>query len=63
MKAIWRKVSRLRHTPRTLAAVAVSLLLAVPAFAQGTSGRTQSTSFRRLSPAPSHAPCHSCTRR
>src|SRR5260370_30979724 len=37
MKTLWRKASRLRHTPRTLAAVAVGLLLAVPAFAQGTS--------------------------
>src|SRR5260370_33987535 len=37
MKALWRKASRLRHTPRTLAAVAVGLLLAAPAFAQGTS--------------------------
>ena len=37
MKALWRKASRVWHTPRTLAAVAVVLLLAAPAFAQGTS--------------------------
>ena len=37
MKTLWRRASRLRHTPRTLAAVALGLLLAAPAFAQGTS--------------------------
>src|SRR5580700_4398966 len=37
MKILWRTASRLRHTPRTLAVVAVGLLLAAPAFAQGTS--------------------------
>lgn len=38
MKTLWRRVSRLTFAPRTLAAVAVGLLLAAPAFAQaGTS--------------------------
>src|SRR5260370_23513617 len=37
MKTLWRKASRLRHTPQTLAAAALGLLLAAPAFAQGTS--------------------------
>ena len=34
MKTLWRRASRLTHAPRTLAMVAVGLLLAVPAFAQ-----------------------------
>ncbi|MGH9685466.1 MAG: TrbC/VirB2 family protein [Candidatus Acidiferrales bacterium] len=34
MKTLWRRVSRLTYTPRTLAVVAVGLLLAAPAFAQ-----------------------------
>lgn len=37
MKTLWRRVSRLTYAPRTLAAVAVGLLLAAPAFAQGNS--------------------------
>ena len=38
MKTFWRMASRLRQTPRILAAVGVGLLLAAPAFAQaGTS--------------------------
>ena len=34
MKTLWRRVSQLIYAPRTLAAVAVGLLLATPAFAQ-----------------------------
>ncbi|PYU30040.1 MAG: conjugal transfer protein TrbC [Acidobacteria bacterium] len=34
MKTLWRRVSQLIYAPRTLAAVAVGLLLAAPAFAQ-----------------------------
>ena len=34
MKALWHRTSRLIYAPRTLAAVAVGLLLAAPAFAQ-----------------------------
>lgn len=34
MKTLWRRASRLTYAPRTLAAVAVGLLLAAPAFAQ-----------------------------
>ena len=34
MKTLWYKASRLTYAPRTLAAVAVGLLLAAPAFAQ-----------------------------
>jgi type IV secretory pathway VirB2 component (pilin) len=37
MKTLWRRASRLTCVPRTLAAVAVGLLLAAPAFAQGNS--------------------------
>jgi type IV secretory pathway VirB2 component (pilin) len=37
MKTLWRRASRLTCAPRTLAAVAVGLLLAAPAFAQGNS--------------------------
>lgn len=37
MKTLWHRVSRLTYAPRTLAAVAVGLLLAAPAFAQGNS--------------------------
>jgi type IV secretory pathway VirB2 component (pilin) len=37
MKTLWRRAYRLTYTPRTLAAVAVGLLLAAPAFAQGNS--------------------------
>jgi type IV secretory pathway VirB2 component (pilin) len=37
MKTFLRRASQLKHTPRTLAAVVVGLLLAAPAFAQGTS--------------------------
>ena len=59
MKTLWRTASRLRHTPRTLAAVALGLLLAAPAFAQGTSPWENAVkSFKRLSPAPSRAACH-----
>src|SRR5207245_10648515 len=34
MKTLWRRVSQLIYAPRTLAAVAVGLLLAAPACAQ-----------------------------
>src|SRR5207245_6822405 len=34
MNTLWRRVSQLIYAPRTLAAVAVGLLLAAPAFAQ-----------------------------
>lgn len=34
MKTLWRRASRLTFAPRTLATVAVGLLLAAPAFAQ-----------------------------
>ena len=37
MKTLWHRTYRLRHAPRTLMAVAVGLLLAAPAFAQGAS--------------------------
>ena len=37
MKTLWHKTSRLGYMPRTLAAVALGLLLAAPAFAQGAS--------------------------
>ncbi|MGA8220764.1 MAG: TrbC/VirB2 family protein [Candidatus Acidiferrales bacterium] len=37
MKTLWHTTSRLRYAPQTLAAVALGLLLAAPAFAQGAS--------------------------
>lgn len=37
MNTLWRRVSRPTYAPRTLAAVAMGLLLAAPAFAQGNS--------------------------
>ena len=37
MKTLWHRTSRLQYMPRTLAAVALGLLLAAPAFAQGAS--------------------------
>jgi type IV secretion system protein TrbC len=37
MRTLWHTTSRLRYAPQTLATVALSLLLAAPAFAQGAS--------------------------
>jgi type IV secretory pathway VirB2 component (pilin) len=37
MKALWRRATKLTFLPRTLLAVAVGLILAAPALAQGTS--------------------------
>jgi type IV secretory pathway VirB2 component (pilin) len=37
MKALWRRATNLTLVPRTLVAVAVGLILAAPALAQGTS--------------------------
>jgi len=37
MKALWRRATKLTLMPRTLIAVAVGLILAAPALAQGTS--------------------------
>jgi hypothetical protein len=50
MRTPWRRASRLRQTPWTLAAVAVVLLLAAPAFAQqgNCTWKTQSKSFNGL---------------
>jgi type IV secretion system protein TrbC len=37
MKALWRRATKLTLVPRTLVAVAIGLILAAPALAQGTS--------------------------